>query len=450
MLISFSIENFRSFSEEQTISLVASNKIGDDHKNRVLNSSGSKEKILRAAVIYGANGSGKSNLCKGLGFMKKMVVSDYKSKSIENNCFKFDDDLKDSSFDVVIETNNKTYRYGFILDKECVKEEWLLIISGNKEKVVFERSTSEEGNVLFSKNSKLSGKIRDLSRIGGPEDQTFLRTIQSILSTDDFGDDIGAIIHWFSSVLKIISPNDTIKPIGPMLNHDEDFLHFAGEFLKSSSTGVDHLLVDKEEISIDKLKDILPKEIFSQVNKDLADSGSNGFAIQVSNGMELYFEKNNNGGFNIISIKAAHKNIKSKVIKLNLEEESDGTKRLLQLIPALHKKESENTVYVIDEIDRSMHPILALEFIKFFLASCKENHNQIIMTTHESNLLDLEILRRDEIWFVEKDTTTLSSKIYPLSDFKVRTDLEVRKHYLQGRFGAIPFLGNISNLLQQG
>ena len=446
MLISFSVENFRSFSEEQTISLVASRKIGNDHENHIIDSLGSKEKILRAAVIYGANGSGKSNLCKGLIFMKKMIVSKSKSSSIEANNFKFSDEFKDSSFDIVFDVNKKTYRYGFILNRECIKEEWLLIINGGKEKTIFERITSDNGDVEFPKTSSLPKKVKELSRIGGPPDQTFLYTIQSILKSDDFGEHINNAIQWFSSVLKIISPHGNIKPITPMLNFDQKFRTFAGDFLKSSSTGVDHLTIDKKEVSIDDLEEVLPDEIFSKIN----ENDSTGFGIEISPGQEIFIEKNSDGKFYTISINAAHKNKTSKIIKLNLDDESDGTRRLLQLLPALHKKESENNVYVIDEIDRSMHPILALEFMKFFLSSCKENDNQIIVTTHESNLLDLDLLRRDEIWFIEKDATTLSSKVYSLSDFSVRTDLEVRKHYLQGRFGAIPFLGNVSKLLKQG
>ena len=105
-----------------------------------------------------------------------------------------------------------------------------------------------------------------------------------------------------------------------------------------------------------------------------------------------------------------------------------------------------SAVYFIDEIDRSLHPILVKEFLDFFLKSTDGGPRQIIVTTHESNLLDQELLRRDEIWFAEKDQTA-ATRLYSLLDFKVRNDLEIRKHYLQGRFGAVPFLGNLESLL---
>ncbi|MEN8220798.1 MAG: AAA family ATPase [Pseudomonadota bacterium] len=120
---------------------------------------------------------------------------------------------------------------------------------------------------------------------------------------------------------------------------------------------------------------------------------------------------------------------KEKSISLDLSEESDGTRRLLNLIPALH----HNAVYFIDEIDRSLHPMLAWKFLEFFLKS--DAQHQIIVTTHESNLLDLNFLRRDEIWFAEKGTNG-ATHLYSLSDFKPRKDLDIRKHYLQGRFSA--------------
>ena len=184
--------------------------------------------------------------------------------------------------------------------------------------------------------------------------------------------------------------------------------------------------------------------MFQQIYEDLQKSDSNRVSIQSTNGRELVFEKDENGDICALNVQAFHEIENNRSFLLDIDDESDGTRRLLQLIPALHNDEEQNRVYIIDEIDRSMHPLLVWSFLQFFLNL--SGNNQLIVTTHESNLLDLELLRRDEIWFVEKNNTSLSSELYPLTDFKVRTDLEIRKHYLQGRFGAIPFLGNINRL----
>ncbi len=122
-------------------------------------------------------------------------------------------------------------------------------------------------------------------------------------------------------------------------------------------------------------------------------------------------------------------------------------KLLLNLLPALYKVKADGGVFVIDELERSMHPILARKFVEFFLKAARESNSQIIFTTHESTLLDLELLRRDGIWFTEKDETG-ATRLYSLAEFKVRSDLRIDKGYLQGRFGAIPFLGGIDHLIE--
>jgi AAA15 family ATPase/GTPase len=119
------------------------------------------------------------------------------------------------------------------------------------------------------------------------------------------------------------------------------------------------------------------------------------------------------------------------------------------LIPLLHHLKTDSAaVYFVDEIDRSMHPALVWKFLEHFLKSSDGGERQLIVTTHESNLLDLDLFRRDEIWFAEKDHTG-TSHLYSLADFNIRKDLEIRKHYFQGRFGAIPFLGNLDRLLTE-
>ena len=148
------------------------------------------------------------------------------------------------------------------------------------------------------------------------------------------------------------------------------------------------------------------------------------------------------------TIRAEHKAADGSPVPLPFQEESDGTQRLTHLLPALFQLQNQQRVYVIDEIDRSLHPLLSRKFIEFFLHACKGHGSQILVTTHESNLMDLDLLRRDELWFTEKDAQGASS-IYSLSDYKVRTDLKIDKGYLHGRFGAIPFLGNLDRLLNQ-
>ncbi len=203
--------------------------------------------------------------------------------------------------------------------------------------------------------------------------------------------------------------------------------------------------VSKKDVSRDDFKKLLPTS-FSKLLNDLEEDKTR--IVRLDESSELVIERNNEDRLYRLSIQAAHEHKAGTVVNLDLDEESDGTRRLLNLLPALYHLSTEQAAYFIDEIDRSLHPILVKEFLHFFLRSCDTGLRQLIVTTHESNLLDLDLLRRDEIWFVEKDESA-STRLYSLLDFKVRNDLEIRKHYLQGRFGAIPFLGSLEQLLGQ-
>lgn len=209
---------------------------------------------------------------------------------------------------------------------------------------------------------------------------------------------------------------------------------------------MDHLSVQKTEITEEELRAILPETVAERVIQDVSKSPHNTAVVDMAERGELLIEKTDAHHYYRISVQAAHEYAPGSVAQLDLADESDGTRRLLSLMPALNHDDDSGAVYFIDEIDRSMHPMLIWKFLQFFLESCKADRHQIIITTHESNLLDLDLLRRDEIWFVEKSATS-ETHIYPLTDFRVRKDLEIRKHYLQGRFGAVPFLGNLDRML---
>jgi AAA15 family ATPase/GTPase len=243
----------------------------------------------------------------------------------------------------------------------------------------------------------------------------------------------------------LIAPDASFSRLGHQLAQDDELLKFASFFLKSSSTGVEKLEVSKKETSEEELRSWLPESVVTRMLKDTAEQGK--AFIRLADDLELSVEKADKNHFYLISIRAAHEHEAGHVITLDFSEESDGTRRLLNLIPALQHLRTRQGVYVIDEIDRSMHPLLTRKYLEFFLATRNKGNRQMIVTTHESNLLDLELLRRDEIWFAEKDGKG-ATNLYSLSDHQVRTDLDIQKHYLHGRFGAIPFLGNIDSLLE--
>jgi AAA15 family ATPase/GTPase len=163
---------------------------------------------------------------------------------------------------------------------------------------------------------------------------------------------------------------------------------------------------------------------------------------------ELVVRNTGKHTYEILRIKAVHRHESQEEREFDFAEESDGTRRLLHLIPALYRMNQWGGCYVIDEVERSMHPLLIHKFLEMFLNPCPGNQRQLIITTHESNLLDQDLVRRDEVWFVEKDRKG-ASNLYSLADFQPRKDLKLDKHYLQGRFGAIPMLGNLDAFAAQ-
>ncbi|MRR07376.1 MAG: ATP-binding protein [Deltaproteobacteria bacterium] len=450
MIVSFSVENFRSFDGEETFSLIASNRT-TGHENHTIPIPGSDERLLRAAVVYGANGAGKSNLFKAINYLDNMALNPRgKNAGTGREPFKFGENQdKPSSFDLCFIAGQKVYRFGFKLDDHRIIEEWLVRVEGKREKELYERTTDPNGKVVIeAKGLKSAGeKLKALATVGGPPNQTFLATIRATLGQSDYGDELTAIVGWFEINLQLLRPDTPYLPLSDRLAKDPEFLKFAGDFLKSSSTGVDHLKVIKKELTEEQLRGFLPEEIISEVIKSMQEDGL--AVMRLREGKEILVERSGENHYYLVTIQAAHEHSAGRVIPLELSEESDGTQRLLNLIPALHHLRTSGGVFVIDEIDRSMHPMLTWKFLEFFLKSCEGEQRQVIVTTHESNLLDLDLLRRDEIWFAEKDKLG-ATRLYSMADFQVRKDLEIRKHYLQGRFGAVPFLGSLDRLLMEG
>jgi len=451
MLVSLSISNFRSFLQEETFSLVASKRLAATHPNHLVPIPNSDEFVLRTAVIYGANGAGKSNLFRALRYVRLVALRpNQKNHGSRRERFDFSEEGSlPSTFDVQFIANQKLYRFGFSCDDTKITEEWLAEVIGSRERVLYERVTHADGRVEIEAGEleKINKKISALVTIGGPQNQSFLSTINATLESEDFGDELSEIINWFVKELNLIAPNQVYAPLAHELVEDSKFLNFAGAFLKSSATGIDHLVTHKKEISEEELKSMVPSEVWNKFIESTSDAEEGEMGLmRMPSGDSLIIEKTGKNHFYKIAVRAAHRTAEGEFSQLDLKEESDGTRRLLDLIPALHYLGNNNGVYFIDEIDRSMHPMLVWKLIEYFLNSCAKSSGQLIVTTHESTLLDLDLLRRDEIWFVEKDRD-LETRIYSLMDFKVRTDLDIRKNYLNGRFGAIPFLGNFSKLL---
>ena len=444
MLIRIHIQNFLSFNEETTLNLHPGKGAGHDHVVR-----GEKRDdipALKTAVVYGANASGKSNLVKAVSFMKHFVTKGFPSqKGIQYEPFKLSDDFNNpSKIEFEIKTNDNCYAYGADFTKEEVIEEWLVKLNKRTEQTIYTRENLEKDvKVEFDKvqfDTKDNEQFAHFTGRGTPRNRLFILEAQR--RNLNFIPELNEVYDWFSNKLNVLFPNSRTKGLEFNLGEDKNLSESITRFLTYFKTGISELASQKIDPETD-IKEI-PKEIVQDITGNLKP-GRKMTLSDLDNKSNYTIEKKKSGELEFQKIAAKHESNSGKDVFLGLDEESDGTNRLIDLIPALMDLASSDSVYVIDELDRSMHPILTRKILEYFLSASSGHSSQLIVTTHESNLLDLNLLRRDEIWFVEKNKGN-SSVLYSLLEFKPRKETNITKGYLYGRYGAIPFLSNPEDL----
>lgn len=411
MLIQFSFKNYKSFREEVTLDLSAT-KI-TEFSERVVTAGG--EKILPVAAIYGANASGKSNIYSALAYMSEYVADSFKYGGEEKKFdrykptpFLFDSTSADadSTFEVYFtipeDKNERTYNYGFCVDKEGVTEEWFnsKAKSARKFSRVFYRNRNEEELDLsgLPKNSRENIKI-------ALEKQVLVASLGAKLKISK----CKIIRDWF------------------LVNEFADFGDpFTNIFLSHRLPGgfVDDKRIQKKVI-----------EFFSSFDEQIKD-----FKVEkVPSEGEAQEDQ--------YTIKALHKKIDSdEMAEIPLGAESAGTLKMFALYPELQEVLEHGSVFFIDELNARLHPLLVRNFLLTFLnPEINVNHAQLVFTTHDTWQLSNQLLRRDEIWFVEKDGRGVST-LYSLADFvdedgsHIRKDESYEKNYMIGKYGAIPTL----------
>ncbi|MDN5205482.1 ATP-binding protein [Fulvivirgaceae bacterium BMA10] len=444
MLVRIKIGNFLSFDSPREFNMLT----GEYRRlsNHVYPHKGIN--ILKFAAIYGANGSGKSNFILSLDAMQDIVYNGGLGKNSINN-FKLNDSKKNATptmFEIEIITGGTAYIYGFEINANRIESEWLYQsgLGEKKDSLIFNRIEREK-LIEVEVNEKLTKTSKDRVLFEHYSSKV-LKSDQLLLSTLYEGElkslhkDVKAVWDWFYS-LNIIFPRASPRWLLFNLINNANFEKFSNEILSKIDTGIKRLHIktfplesyfgedDKKEAN--KIKDELyaNEEIPIPLETDvLAIVENNEPVIK-----KLLIEHIGFGEENLFTF----------------FEESDGTKRVVEYLVMLYSlvnntPKSQQSVYIIDEIERSIHPCL----IKVLLEklSGEDIKGQLIFSTHESNVLDLKLFRPDEIWFSEKDSKNGTSSFYPLSEYEVRTDFNVRNGYLNGRFGAIPFLGDFSNL----
>jgi uncharacterized protein len=441
VLINFTVEHFRSFGAEQTLNMAATG-LGD-HPGHCAPIPGTDKSALQVGVLYGANASGKSNLVKAIQFARQMVLGRTSLKALALNRFRFTAKPKPTSFEFRFLARGRVFVYGFTATQDAVLEEWLDAASDSgREHPVFERKKQDTkpGDLRpFGTDGKVARKaLGALKLFGVRDDQLVLNKIAE-MPDQHRGELFTAAAWWFAACLDIVQAESQFAPLVDVLNADKAFREFCAAFLQNVGTGINALSVKTARIPADKVPKALLDQLQTTAEQDVAFRlGGPGVAIELDAADPTTVVRKN--------LVARHP-VGDEEYPIAFQEESDGTQRCLDLLPALYHLTQESKVFVVDEIDRSLHPHLCRELLKVFLGACPGEPRQLIVTTHETHLLDLDLLRRDEVWFVEKDHDRQQSRLSSLVEFKPRKDLQIEKGYLQGRFGGIPFVGDTKKLL---
>lgn len=429
MLVSLTIENWMSFRDRTTLNMVATRE--QQHKERVAEVKKPKVTVLPVALIFGGNASGKTNFFRALKFVKNMVVDGVKLKSpIPVVPFRLDPEKCGQPTYLCIEilTRQGSFEYSFSMTMKEVIEEKLVDTSIGRDKIIFSR---KNGKTKFHKSLDDQKRLDFVSK-GTRPNQLFINNAIS-QGLDEFR----SVYDWFEKHLILIEPNSIFGMYERFFDKKGVLYKPMNEALAHLDTGIVHL--GAEEVQFDSLPD--PQEWKDKLNEC---DDCNGFCVraQIINGTR-YILIRKGSEYYAERLIACHRDNGGNEVSFDLSNEADGSKRVIDLLPAffaLTYKQSD-ILFVIDELDRSLHTKLTQKLLAYFLKNyTHQSRSQLLFTAHDVQLIDQALFRRDELWVVERDHLGASS-LGSFSEFKsIRFDTDIRKSYLQGRLGGIPNL----------
>ena len=434
MLIEFNFKNYRSYRDHHTFSMVASAD-KDLLNNTIETNALGKIRLNRSAVIYGANASGKSNLIEAIGFVEEFIRTSAERTpnwQIPVKGFVLDKSTRDkpSEFEVTFLCEDVRYEYGFIVDHKHVYEEWLIAYPKGSAQVWFERtvdSDSSEGNWYFGR--RLKGEKNRLVPLTRPN-ALFLS-----VSAQFNHEQLKPIYDWFVNKLMIVNLGDPPRLLEHMaveyLSDNPDIKKDVRNLLRYADLGIIDFSIEETSLAIKaasagtNLPNDLPEEL-TQFFAALENVGEKTNVAQKS--VQMYHQSDD------------HK------IPISFDKESFGTRRLFALAPLILHSLKRGSVLFIDELDSSLHPLLVRALVqKFHDPKTNPGNAQLIFNTHDTTLLDQTLFRRDQIWFTEKSVDG-ATQLYSLLEYKPRKSEALSKGYLQGRYGAVPFLDTVAGL----
>ncbi len=442
MLLRYIVSNFQSIGHPVEFSMFPTEENTDQRFLRSVATKAGEWKILCRGGFFGPNASGKSCFIRSVQFAKDYIVDGQKSgKGTGINQFR--GDLKDldgvSSFQFMFYRKGEVYEYGFSLDRVQVHEEWLMQLTERGFAPLFTRSTDQNGKTQIDIESKFASKnskdrvLADILKDSiqqNQKNQLFLWKLY-----DNGIKKAERIMEWFKN-LQVIFPETRVQALPIRMKEDEDLRNFIGRMLNKMDTGVYEISVASEEIDFHELAEklTLPKELMEEIEEI-----KNGIVNLA--GRYFIFAEDQKKRTSLVQLKFNHQ-LNHKEVKFHIDEESDGTQRLIDLLPMLFTVGKNACVYFVDEIDRSLHTKLSQFLLREFAFHAEDGDSQIIFTAHDVNLINLRDFRQDEIWFIEKNGLG-ESVLKPFSDFQIKEGQDTLKAYLSGRFGAVPMIREV-------
>ncbi len=428
MLISFAIQNWMSFRDPAEFSLIASRE--QQHGRRLTRLNKFRMRALPIAAVYGGNASGKTNLFKALAFAKHFIVRGCQQDAmIPIETFELDKDFrsKPASFTFEILVNDDIYEFSFAVTASEVVEEKLIKILSTSEKVLYHR-------IMHDLNPRFHSSVRNqrlkFAFEGTRDNQLFLTN-----SVSQKIDTFKHIYDWFAKTLILVAPDARFNAFEKFISEDSPLYNRMNLILPKLDTGITTL--GGEEVSFDTLQipDILKQE--------LREKTTDKTTIKLNERDEKLVVSRENGKLVVKKLYTYHQDAQGNKVRFEMKQESDGSKRIMDLLPAFLDltANQSSSVYIIDELDRSLHTLLTKQLISIYLGNCSSStRNQMIFTTHDLMLMNQSLLRRDEMWITKRKNDG-SSQLISFAEFDdIRNDKDIRKSYLQGRMGGIPDL----------
>ncbi|TKG21044.1 ATP-binding protein [Vibrio lentus] len=414
MLIQFSAKNFKSIKDEITFQMTKGSGNEISRNVFVPEATGTTNmSLLKSAAIYGPNASGKSTIVEALNAMKSAVLSSGSDEDVEYNPFLYSSTTRQAptEFSIDFICNSVRYQYGFAFNSKVITEEWLFAYPKSRAQTWFYREYDEDTNSSkFTKDGFLTGKKstwKDATR----NDALFLSTAVQLNSKQ-----LKPIYDWFKNTLRSVGFNGVDPYYTATQVLEKDYKLDVLDFLRGADLDIDDLNIETEDFDESTLPEDMPLSLRKLVIENLK-------------------------GRKHVNAQTGRKDDEGNIQYLNIDDESDGTKRMFSFAAPIIDCLKHGYVIVVDELHNSLHPAMVQYLVSLFNCTRSNPSNaQLVFTTHETSILSQDIFRRDQIWFCEKGQDK-STSLYSLHDFRVRKGVEnIERNYLSGKYGAMPFI----------